>query len=1026
MNCPKCKTEVPADNFYCHKCGSSLRDKKANHPAETTKDFSEDNPFIFSPGDDFGSRYKIIEELGRGGMGIVYKAEDKVLNTTAALKTIKPEFLTDQRMISRFKEEIRLAREIAHENVVRIYDFGEVGEVKFISMQYIEGISLKDMLAESGPLPIEKTKAILKQICMGLLAAHKKGIVHRDLNPNNIMIDKGNNVYITDFGLAKSADSTGITHSGALVGTPRYIAPEQWLGEKVDNRVDIYMLGIIIFEMITGEHPFVSETDLGYLHKHLRAKPVFPDKPGKKIPTYLKNIVKKCLEKKRKYRYQCITDLLVDMDSSAIFKGPFLQRFKQNRLPRLTAIFIFILLALFGAFKLAELLKEEEIFPPKKIRVAVLPFTELTGQPLQNNLEFTFFHLLTTDLEQSKFFWVLPENRLLDIFGKIKHKIGSPYTTEVYKKITSEENIDYFLIGSYMTSGGKMRVTVRILNPRSGENLSTFTEDMKEEEAIFSIVDSLTPDIKAAFNIPHDKLEADVDENIETITTSSREALERYSAGKLKFNEEKYEESILLFKEAIELDPGYALVYKEIALAYAVLQKEDQKKKYYDKAMQYRQHLSAKKRLLLEAGFFSNAEETFKKAVSSFKKLLKIYPGNYEANTHFGGLLTLLQDWRRALPYLERAADGINDEQMPYIFLTWTYMAEGRYDKAVAVEKNYHRNFPGKIRPMLYGLVFDIHLIKKAFLLAWEVNEKIAAEDNKLAIFKFNKGKIYLYRGDLEKAEQEFKNMPRDEKDERYYSDRIRNLRLLYLHQGRFAESIKLLKENFAGMKDKEDKLLTAYELVHLYLRLGKPHRALAAIKNYIKLDETPWPVYFLGRKLFYEALAYLKLGQNREAGKTIKELEGNCKKSPFKKDYRYYYLAKSRLERENKNFDRAVSYLKKALSYGPHEYKESFFSNQQAMCLFELALTYYKKGSWEKAGRQFDKITALTLGRFYFGDVYVKSFYYLGKIYQELGREKEALENYKEFLRLWEKADPGQIEIEDAHTQLQRLNNNQ
>ncbi|MCI0471917.1 MAG: serine/threonine protein kinase, partial [Candidatus Aminicenantes bacterium] len=258
MRCSKCGLEIPRDSDTCTRCGTPILRKNDTPTRRIQKDFSLNTAIYFSPGDSFGERYKVVEEIGSGGMGKIFKAFDNELGIHVAIKMIRPEILSKPDTLARFRKEILIAREITHENVVRIYDFGEVDGVKFISMQYIDGENLADLIRTSGTLSSETAISIAKQICRGIDAAHKKDIIHRDLKPQNIMIDKNGKVYITDFGLAKSLQETGLSTSGVVMGTPQYLSPEQAKGDNVDQRSDIYTLGIIMYEMITGQELFVS------------------------------------------------------------------------------------------------------------------------------------------------------------------------------------------------------------------------------------------------------------------------------------------------------------------------------------------------------------------------------------------------------------------------------------------------------------------------------------------------------------------------------------------------------------------------------------------------------------------------------------------------------------------------------------------------------------------------------------------------------------------------------------------------
>jgi tetratricopeptide (TPR) repeat protein len=271
IKCPKCHHDNPLDSTYCQDCGTPLPQDRYPQTKTFTTPVNE-----LTKGRTFARRYHIIEKLGRGGMGEVYKVKDTKLDEEVALKLIKPEIANDSRTIQRFRNELKLARKITHKNVCRMFDFHEEGKIPFITMEYVQGESLKASIQKQGIIPEEKTIDIAQQIGRGLSEAHEWGVVHRDLKPQNIMIDAKGNAKIMDFGIAHSLEVEGVTQTGMMIGTPDYMSPEQAEGLEADQRSDIYSLGIILYEMATGKVPFEGDTALSVALKHKTEAPADP------------------------------------------------------------------------------------------------------------------------------------------------------------------------------------------------------------------------------------------------------------------------------------------------------------------------------------------------------------------------------------------------------------------------------------------------------------------------------------------------------------------------------------------------------------------------------------------------------------------------------------------------------------------------------------------------------------------------------------------------------------------------------
>ncbi|HSA95701.1 MAG TPA: protein kinase [Acidobacteriota bacterium] len=305
MKCPKCSADTQSGSAFCARCGTSL----AGGPPLAGETLLLPAQSL-ATGSTFAGRYQVIEELGEGGMGRVYKVLDREVGERIALKLLRPEVAARPDLIARFRDELRLARRISHKNVCRMFDLGVADGTTFITMELVDGEDLKKFIRRSGRLTVPKAVAIARQVGEGLSEAHRLGVVHRDLKPQNIMIDGEGNARIMDFGIARSVRAEGLTAAGAMIGTPEYMSPEQVEGRAADPRADIYALGVILFEMLAGRPPFEGDTALSVALKHKTDPPPDPRTLNPSIPGELAQVILKCLEKDREKRFGSAADLL--------------------------------------------------------------------------------------------------------------------------------------------------------------------------------------------------------------------------------------------------------------------------------------------------------------------------------------------------------------------------------------------------------------------------------------------------------------------------------------------------------------------------------------------------------------------------------------------------------------------------------------------------------------------------------------------------------------------------------------------
>ena len=330
MECPACKLDTLVATGQCPRCGTPVPGfdlETMFMPAIAAEGAGVTilaNPMpgskrtlmpgALAAGSILAGRYKIVKMLGEGGMGAVYKAWDREVDRMVALKVIRPELANQSEILDRFKRELILTRQITHKNVIRIFDLGQADGIRFITMEFVEGRDLRSLERDVRSWSLEKKVKVILQICRALDAAHAEGVVHRDLKPQNIIVEETGRVVVMDFGIAHSMQQAGMTSTGALVGTPAYMSPEQAKGEKVDPRSDLFSLGIVFYELLSGNTPYESETVVGLLLKRIQERPIPPVEHDNAIPQALSDMVLKALAVDKEARYQTAHEIVRDLE----------------------------------------------------------------------------------------------------------------------------------------------------------------------------------------------------------------------------------------------------------------------------------------------------------------------------------------------------------------------------------------------------------------------------------------------------------------------------------------------------------------------------------------------------------------------------------------------------------------------------------------------------------------------------------------------------------------------------------------
>ncbi|NIN00770.1 MAG: protein kinase [candidate division Zixibacteria bacterium] len=897
-----------------------------------------------------------------------------------------------------------------------MYEVADYQDRLYIAMEYVEGKSLKDLL-EKRELQTREVIDIAMQICEGLAKAHQSGIVHRDIKPQNVLIDKDGRARIVDFGLAKLKGDAKITQVGSTLGTVSYMSPEQAQGEAVDRRSDVFSLGVILYEMIAGRLPFQGEHQARILNSIINEEPQPMSRYNNKVSQEVERIVSKALAKDKKERYQHVDDLLADLrrerkiseqlrtsEISAAAAGRPKKSLLAFLVPASIIFVVVLLLLILKPFQL-EIAPEKAAVAEEK-SLAIMYFENLTDPEDKDRTGQMITSLLITDLSESQYVMrVVSRQRLYDILKLLGKEDVRVVDRSVASEVARRADVSWILTGDILQIKPNIVLTSDISDAATGEILATQRVTGEKGEDLFSVVDKLSAQIKKDLALPGGTKQ-ELDKPVADVTTHSPEAYRYYLEGLDNYNKVYFADAARSFEKALEFDSTFAMAYFRLANVKGGRERRD----LITKAAEHLDKVSKKERYyirIVQAGTFGNDKDY----LEGLQEMTEHFPDDKEPFQRLANYYYEMRQYDQAIAHFNRALEIDPLDKLVLNMLAYTHNLAGDFDKSIWAINKYISVAPDEANP--YDTRGDLYAWNGRIDQAMDSYRKALAKKPDFYASWVKLGHMYLFKREYAKAESCYKELTGSDQKHVRSEGRI-YLAFIPAYQGRIEEAVRTLDDGLAADRmEQEEGLYKARKHSLKAFLLLEQESFDSAEQEAEKSGEILRKTYpgnrIWGRHNLVHLLAESgKVKKAEEVAQSLKKDIGEEEegKIPF------YWYGAGCIDFFKGNLEESIANLEKAA-----EHIDLFDAH------FLLARAYLESGKLDKAVPQLEKmLSKYDQSRPTLGTWAVKAYYLLGLAYERSGWNSRAIEQYEEFLEIWKDADPGIPEVEDAKQRLAEL----